>query len=125
MDSGRWAKAAERVGLPSYEAQADAAVSAGATAAEIVNVLVGVVRIVGRAIGHDLGADGGRTVSRQNCGKRGPRGLRLISRLDSSGLSLSKRGCVGCAFVLAPEGEHVAPSSVGDQVSPEVKWSGR
>jgi hypothetical protein len=124
MDSGRWAKAAERVGLPSYEAQADAAVSAGRDSAEIVHVLGGVVRIVGRAIGHDLGADGAYG-SRQNCGKRGPRGLRLISRLDRSGLSLSKRECVGCAFVLAPEGEHVAPSFVGDQVSPQVELSGR
>jgi 4-carboxymuconolactone decarboxylase len=33
--------------VPSYSAQADAAVSAGATDAEIVDVLVGVVRIVG------------------------------------------------------------------------------
>ena len=33
--------------VPSYGAQADAAVSAGATAAEIVDVLVGVVPIVG------------------------------------------------------------------------------
>ena len=33
--------------LPSYGAQADAAVSAGATAAEIVDVLVGVVPVVG------------------------------------------------------------------------------
>ena len=33
--------------VPSYRAQADAAVSAGATAAEIVDVLVGVVPIVG------------------------------------------------------------------------------
>jgi 4-carboxymuconolactone decarboxylase len=33
--------------VPSYGAQADAAVSAGATAAEIVGVLVGVVPIVG------------------------------------------------------------------------------
>jgi hypothetical protein len=34
-------EAAERVGLPSYGAQADAAVSAGAPAAETVDVLVG------------------------------------------------------------------------------------
>ena len=33
--------------IPSYGAQADAAVDAGATAAEIVDVLVGVVSIVG------------------------------------------------------------------------------
>jgi 4-carboxymuconolactone decarboxylase len=33
--------------VPSFGAQADAAVSAGATAAEIVDVLVGVVPIVG------------------------------------------------------------------------------
>ena len=33
--------------VPSYGAQADAAVSAGATAAEIVDVLIGVVPIVG------------------------------------------------------------------------------
>ena len=33
--------------VPSYGAQADAAVSAGATAAEIVDVLVGVLPIVG------------------------------------------------------------------------------
>lgn len=33
--------------VPSYGAQADAAVNAGATAAEIVDVLVGVVPIVG------------------------------------------------------------------------------
>ena len=33
--------------VPSYGAQADAALSAGATAAEIVDVLVGVVPIVG------------------------------------------------------------------------------
>ena len=33
--------------VPSYGAEADAAVSAGATAAEIVDVLVGVVSIVG------------------------------------------------------------------------------
>jgi 4-carboxymuconolactone decarboxylase len=33
--------------VPSYEAQADAAVSAGASAAEIVDMLVGVVPIVG------------------------------------------------------------------------------
>ena len=33
--------------VPSYGAQADAAVSAGATAAEIVDVLVGVVPVVG------------------------------------------------------------------------------
>lgn len=33
--------------VPSYGAQADAAVSAGATAAEIVEVLVGVVYVVG------------------------------------------------------------------------------
>jgi hypothetical protein len=118
-------EAAERVGLPSYGAQADAAVSAGATTAEIVDVLVGVVRIVGRAIGHDLGADGGRTVSRQKCGKRGPRGLRLIGRLDRSSLSLSKRGCLGCALCWLPRVSHVAPSSVADQVSPQLKLSGR
>jgi hypothetical protein len=44
-------EAAERVGLPSYGAQADAAVSAGAPAAETVDVLVGVVRIVGARLG--------------------------------------------------------------------------
>ena len=33
--------------VPSYGAQADAAVGAGATAAEIVDVLVGVVPVVG------------------------------------------------------------------------------
>ena len=33
--------------VPSYGAQADAAVSAGATAAEIVDVLVGVIPVVG------------------------------------------------------------------------------
>ena len=33
--------------MPSYGAQADAAVNAGATAAEIVDVLLGVVPIVG------------------------------------------------------------------------------
>ena len=33
--------------VPSYGAQADAAVNAGATAAEIVDVLVGVVPVVG------------------------------------------------------------------------------
>ena len=33
--------------VPSYGAEADAAVSAGATAAEIVDVLVGVVSVVG------------------------------------------------------------------------------
>jgi 4-carboxymuconolactone decarboxylase len=33
--------------IPSYGAEADAAVSAGATAAEIVDVLVGVVPVVG------------------------------------------------------------------------------
>ena len=33
--------------VPSYGAQADAAVNAGATAAEIVDVLVGVIPIVG------------------------------------------------------------------------------
>jgi 4-carboxymuconolactone decarboxylase len=33
--------------IPSYGAQADAAASAGATAAEIVDVLVGVVPVVG------------------------------------------------------------------------------
>ena len=33
--------------IPSYGAQADAAVSAGATAAEIVDVLVGVIPVVG------------------------------------------------------------------------------
>ena len=33
--------------VPSYGAQADAAVNAGATAAEIVDVLIGVVPIVG------------------------------------------------------------------------------
>ena len=52
--------------VPSYGAQADAAVDAGATAAEIVGVLVGVVPIVGLprvvaaapklalALGHDV-----------------------------------------------------------------------
>ena len=35
--------------VPSYGAQADAAVSAGATAAEIVDVLVGVLPIIGLA----------------------------------------------------------------------------
>jgi alkylhydroperoxidase/carboxymuconolactone decarboxylase family protein YurZ len=51
---------------PSYGAQADAAVDAGATAAEIVDVLVGVIPVVGLpcvvaatpklalALGHDL-----------------------------------------------------------------------
>ncbi len=34
--------------VPSYGAEADAAVSAGATAAEIVEVLLGVVSVVGR-----------------------------------------------------------------------------
>ena len=34
--------------VPSYGAEADAAVSAGATAAEIVDVLLGVVSVVGR-----------------------------------------------------------------------------
>ena len=33
--------------VPSYGAQADAAVDAGATAAEIVDVLVGIVPVVG------------------------------------------------------------------------------
>ncbi len=33
--------------VPSYGAQADAAVSAGATAAEIVDVLIGVIPVVG------------------------------------------------------------------------------
>ena len=33
--------------VPSYSAQADSAVSAGATAAEIVDVLVGVIPVVG------------------------------------------------------------------------------
>ena len=52
--------------VPSYGAEADAAVSAGATAAEIVDVLLGVVSVVGRphvvaaapslamALGYDL-----------------------------------------------------------------------
>ena len=52
--------------VPSYGAQADAAVDAGATAAEIVDVLVGVIPVVGvpcvvsaapklaLALGHDL-----------------------------------------------------------------------
>ena len=55
--------------VPSYGAEADAAVSAGATAAEIVEVLVGVVPIVGlpsvvaaapnlaMALGYDLNDD--------------------------------------------------------------------
>ena len=55
--------------VPSYGAQADAAVSAGATAAEIVDVLVGVLPIVGLprvvaaapklalALGYDTGDD--------------------------------------------------------------------
>jgi alkylhydroperoxidase/carboxymuconolactone decarboxylase family protein YurZ len=34
--------------VPSYGAEADAAVSAGATAAEIVGVLLGVISVVGR-----------------------------------------------------------------------------
>ena len=57
--------------VPSYGAQADAAVEAGATAAEIVDVLVGVIPIVGMpcvvaaapkvglALGHDVDADFG------------------------------------------------------------------
>jgi 4-carboxymuconolactone decarboxylase len=52
--------------VPSYGAQADAAVDAGATAAEIVDVLVGVIPVVGlpcvvaaapkvaMALGHDV-----------------------------------------------------------------------
>jgi 4-carboxymuconolactone decarboxylase len=52
--------------VPSYAAQADSAVSAGASAAEIVDVLVGVIPVVGLpcvvaaapklalALGHDL-----------------------------------------------------------------------
>jgi alkylhydroperoxidase/carboxymuconolactone decarboxylase family protein YurZ len=52
--------------VPSYGAQADAAVDAGATAAEIVDVLIGVLPVVGRpcvvaaapkvalALGHDV-----------------------------------------------------------------------
>jgi 4-carboxymuconolactone decarboxylase len=52
--------------VPSYGAQADAAVDAGATAAEIVDVLVGIIPVVGMpcvvaaapklglALGHDL-----------------------------------------------------------------------
>ena len=52
---------------PSFGAQADAAVSAGATATEIVDVLVGIITVVGvprvvaaapkvaMALGHDLG----------------------------------------------------------------------
>jgi 4-carboxymuconolactone decarboxylase len=55
--------------VPSYGAQADAAVDAGATAAEIVDVLVGVIPVVGMpcvvsaapklglALGHDVDAD--------------------------------------------------------------------
>ena len=60
--------------VPSYGAQADAAVNAGATAAEIVDVLVGVIPVVGLpcvvaaapklalALGYDLDDD---TVERQ------------------------------------------------------------
>ena len=55
--------------VPSYGAQADAAVDAGATAAEIVDVLVGVIPVVGLpcvvaaapkiglALGHDVDND--------------------------------------------------------------------
>jgi alkylhydroperoxidase/carboxymuconolactone decarboxylase family protein YurZ len=55
--------------VPSYGAQADSAVSAGATAAEIVDVLVGVIPVVGLpcvvaaapklalALGYDLDED--------------------------------------------------------------------
>jgi 4-carboxymuconolactone decarboxylase len=55
--------------VPSYGAQADAAVNAGATAAEIVDVLMGVLPVVGRpcvvaaapkvalALGHDVDDD--------------------------------------------------------------------
>ena len=55
--------------VPSYGAQADAAVNAGATAAEIVDVLVGVISVVGLpcvvaaapklalALGYDLDDD--------------------------------------------------------------------
>jgi 4-carboxymuconolactone decarboxylase len=55
--------------VPSYGAQADAAVDAGATAAEIVDVLVGVIPVVGLpcavaaapkmalALGHDVEDD--------------------------------------------------------------------
>ena len=55
--------------VPSYGAQAEAAVTAGATAAEIVDVLVGVLPVVGLpcvvtaapklalALGHDLESD--------------------------------------------------------------------
>jgi 4-carboxymuconolactone decarboxylase len=55
--------------VPPYEAQADSAVNAGATAAEIVDVLVGVIPVVGLpcvvaaapklalALGHDVDDD--------------------------------------------------------------------
>jgi alkylhydroperoxidase/carboxymuconolactone decarboxylase family protein YurZ len=55
--------------VPSYGAQADAAFDAGATAAEIVDVLVGIIPVVGLpcvvaaapkvglALGHDVDAD--------------------------------------------------------------------
>ena len=55
--------------VPSYGAQADAAVDAGATAAEIVDVLVGIIPVVGMpcvvaaapkvalALGHDVDDD--------------------------------------------------------------------
>jgi 4-carboxymuconolactone decarboxylase len=57
--------------VPSYGAQADAAVDAGATAAEIVDVLVGIIPVVGMpcvvaaapkvalALGHDVDDDFG------------------------------------------------------------------
>jgi hypothetical protein len=87
-------------------------------------VLVGVVRIVGRAIGHDLGADGAYGFPPE-LRKRGPRGLRLIGRLDKSGPSLSK--CAGAMDVLLSWLPRVSMwrGRRGDQISPRVKLSGR
>ena len=57
--------------VPSYGAQADAAVSAGATAAEIVDVLVGVVPVVGLPARRRRGSearDGARVRHRRRLG---------------------------------------------------------
>ena len=66
--------------VPSYGAQADAAVSAGATVAEIVDVLVGVVRIVGLSVRRCGGPQTGVGV-----GVRNRRCLRvLVGRVSPS-----------------------------------------
>ena len=125
---------------PSYGAQADAAVSAGATAAEIVDVLFGVVPVVGlpaRGRGRPEGGDGARLRHRRRLRipLRGvsplpaeqTRRRRLLHRLVARGdaqLSIDRAhlGVDGIAGHEEPVGD-VANREMGLQVREEAQLS--